>query len=47
MYGVLARRRARVLSEDVLEGTQTFVVTALLPVVRSKMGGRRGNAVGR
>lgn len=35
LYGVLGRRRARVLSEDMWEGTQTFVITALLPVVES------------
>jgi hypothetical protein len=33
MYGVLSRRRARVLAEDVLDGTQTFIISALLPVV--------------
>ena len=35
LYGVLARRRGRVVSEDVREGTQTFEISALLPVVES------------
>lgn len=35
LYAVLSRRRGRVLSEDVWEGTQTFLITALLPVVES------------
>jgi ribosome assembly protein 1 len=34
-YGVLAKRRARVLREDLFEGTETFLVTALLPVAES------------
>lgn len=34
-YGVLAKRRARVLNEELWEGTQTFVISALLPVVES------------
>lgn len=34
-YGVLAKRRAKVLSEDVWEGTDTFIISALLPVVES------------
>ena len=35
MYSVLHRRRARILSEDVREGTSTFVITAQLPVIES------------
>ena len=35
LYAVLSRRRARVLSEDMWEGTQTFVISALLPVAES------------
>jgi translation elongation factor EF-G len=31
-YGVLSKRRGRVLAEDVLEGTDTWVISALLPV---------------
>lgn len=34
-YGVLSKRRGRVLAEDLFEGTETFVITALLPVVES------------
>lgn len=34
-YAVLAKRRGRVLDEALLEGTATFVITALLPVVES------------
>jgi len=35
LYAVLSRRRARVQAEDVLEGTSTFVISALLPVAES------------
>jgi ribosome assembly protein 1 len=35
LYAVLARRRARVLGEDMWEGTSTFVIAALLPVAES------------
>lgn len=35
MYAVLRRRRSKVLSEDIREGTSTFVVTAHLPVIES------------
>ncbi|EJD40898.1 P-loop containing nucleoside triphosphate hydrolase protein [Auricularia subglabra TFB-10046 SS5] len=35
MYGVLARRRGRIISEDIKEGTSFFTVRALLPVVES------------
>jgi len=35
LYGVLARRRGEVVSEDMTEGTQTFLIHALLPVVES------------
>eukprot|EP00966_Prymnesium_polylepis_P137900 3186757-Prymnesium_polylepis.1 len=34
-YGVLSRRRARVLSEEMREGTPIFTITATLPVVES------------
>jgi ribosome assembly protein 1 len=35
LYSVLTKRRAQVLSEDVFEGTSTFIINALLPVVES------------
>jgi len=34
-YAVLSRRRAQILKDDLREGTETFVVEALLPVVES------------
>ena len=34
-YGVLSKRRARIVAEDLLEGTDTFLISALLPVVES------------
>jgi translation elongation factor EF-G len=34
-HAVLARRRARVVSEDIQEGTSLFVVSSLLPVAES------------
>ncbi|XP_076339348.1 elongation factor-like GTPase 1 [Tachypleus tridentatus] len=35
MYAVLGRRHGRVLSGDIQEGSQTFNVTAVLPVIES------------
>lgn len=35
MYGVVARRRGRIVSEEMKEGTSFFTVRALLPVVES------------
>eukprot|EP01027_Heterolobosea_sp_BB2_P009685 GEZU01014272.1.p2 GENE.GEZU01014272.1~~GEZU01014272.1.p2 ORF type:complete len:364 (-),score=168.83 GEZU01014272.1:105-1196(-) len=35
VYGVLAKRRARILQEKMNEGTPIFTITALLPVVES------------
>ncbi|KAH7100377.1 P-loop containing nucleoside triphosphate hydrolase protein, partial [Auriculariales sp. MPI-PUGE-AT-0066] len=35
MYGVLARRRGKVISEEIKEGTAFFTVRAMLPVVES------------
>ena len=35
MYGVVTRRRGRILDETVKEGTPFFTVTALLPVAES------------
>ena len=34
-YGVLSKRRARILAEDLREGTPIFCIKALLPVVES------------
>ena len=34
-YGVLAKRRARIISEELKEGTPIFTIRALLPVVES------------
>ncbi|CEL94296.1 unnamed protein product [Vitrella brassicaformis CCMP3155] len=34
-YGVLAKRRARVVAENLREGTSTFVVEALIPVTEA------------
>jgi ribosome assembly protein 1 len=34
-FGVLSKRRARVTAEDMLEGTDTFLISALLPVIES------------
>ena len=34
-YGVLAKRRARIVSEELKEGTPIFTIRALLPVVES------------
>lgn len=35
VYGVLAKRRGRVVAEEMKEGTSFFNVSALLPVVES------------
>ena len=35
LYSVLYKRRGRVISEDILEGTSTFQIVAYLPVVES------------
>ena len=35
LYGVVAKRRGRIVSEEVREGSSFFTVTALLPVVES------------
>ena len=35
VYGVVAKRRGRIVSEEMKEGTSLFNVTALLPVVES------------
>lgn len=35
MYGVVAKRRGRIVSEEMKEGTSFFTVSALLPVAES------------
>lgn len=35
MYGVVAKRRGRIVGEEMKEGTTYFTVSALLPVVES------------
>ena len=35
VYGVVARRRGRIISEEMKEGHSFFTVNALLPVVES------------
>ena len=35
VYGVIARRRGRIVSEEMKEGTSFFSVHAILPVVES------------
>ena len=35
VYGVVAKRRGRIVSEEMKEGTTFFTVRALLPVVES------------
>jgi ribosome assembly protein 1 len=35
VYGVVARRRGRIVAEEMKEGTSFFTVSALLPVVES------------
>jgi ribosome assembly protein 1 len=34
-YAVLSKRRAKVLSEDIIEGTEIWVIKATLPLVES------------
>ncbi len=34
-YGVVSRRRGRVLSDELLEGTDVFIIDAVLPVAES------------
>lgn len=35
VYGVIAKRRGRVVAEEMKEGTSFFTISALLPVVES------------
>ena len=35
VYGVVAKRRGRIVSEEMKEGTSFFTVNAVLPVVES------------
>lgn len=35
VYGVIARRRGRIVSEEMKEGTSFFSIHAILPVVES------------
>lgn len=35
VYGVVAKRRGRIVGEEMKEGTTYFTVSALLPVVES------------
>lgn len=35
LYGVLSKRRGRVVEEDIIEGTDLFLIRALLPVAES------------
>lgn len=35
VYGVVARRRGRIVSEEMKEGTAFFTIRAMLPVVES------------
>jgi ribosome assembly protein 1 len=35
VYGVVARRRGRIISEEMKEGTSFFTIRAMLPVVES------------
>ena len=35
LYGVLSKRRGRVIEEDIIEGTDLFIIKALLPVAES------------
>jgi ribosome assembly protein 1 len=35
VYGVVAKRRGRIVSEEMKEGTSFFTITALLPVIES------------
>jgi ribosome assembly protein 1 len=42
VYGVVAKRRGRIVAEEMKEGTSFFTVSALLPVVES-FGFAEGN----
>ncbi len=35
LYAVLSKRRGRVVEEDIIEGTDLFIIKALLPVAES------------
>jgi translation elongation factor, putative len=35
MFGVIRRRNGRTIHEDMQQGSQTFTVTAILPVIES------------
>ena len=35
MYGVIHRRRGQIVSEEMIEGSSTFTVTAHIPVIES------------
>ena len=35
VYGVVAKRKGRIISEEMKEGTAFFTISALLPVVES------------
>lgn len=35
VYGVISKRRGRIVAEEMKEGTSFFTVSALLPVVES------------
>jgi ribosome assembly protein 1 len=35
VYGVVARRKGRIIAEEIKEGTTYFTVSSLLPVVES------------
>jgi ribosome assembly protein 1 len=35
VYGVVARRRGRIISEEMKEGTAFFTIRAMIPVVES------------
>ena len=35
MYGVIGKRHGRILSEEMQEGSQTFIVTSVIPVIES------------
>ena len=46
VYGVVAKRRGKIVAEEMKEGTSFFTVSALLPVVESfgfADGGRQAN----
>ena len=44
VYGVIAKRRGRIVAEEMKEGTSYFTIKALLPVVES-FGFADGTAV--